>query len=157
MLEHPEVWPLITPIGLEHCRELLNTALQHWRPSLKVNKLALVMHQLSGKAMVHRDSQPYRDTILYALFVVWNMDSVVTLADTLAEAAFSLATRVAGGTKAVNQPKAGDELSEFNEDEDEFVNLPYDAPKIEVPAWFEEACNRSQHPDGERLDLRKVP
>ena len=156
LFERPELWASIAPIGLERCRELLNTALQHWKPSLKVNKLALLMHQLSGKAMVHGDSQPYRDTFLYALSLVWNVDSVVTLADTLAEAAFNLATRANGGTKTVNQPKAGDELNEFNNDEDEVVTLPYDSPTIELPLWFEEAWNRSRDPDGERFDLRKV-
>ena len=155
LLENPELWTSIAPIGLERCREL-NTALQHWKPSLRVNKLALLMHQLSGKAMVHGDSQPYRDTFLYALSLVWNIDSVVTLADTLAEAAFNLATHANGGTKAVNQPKAGDELNEFSDDEDEVVNLPYDSPTIELPLWFEEAWNLSRDPDGERFDLRKV-
>ena len=156
LFERPELWTSIAPIGLERCRELLNTALQHWKPSLKVKKLALLMHQPSGKAMVHGDSQPYRDTFLYALSLVWNVDSVVTLADTLAEAAFNLATRANGGTKTVNQPKAGDELNELNNDEIEVVNLPYDSPTIELPLWFEEAWNRSWDPDGERFDLRKV-
>ena len=59
LFERPELWASIAPIRLERCRELLNTALQHWKPSLKVNKLALLTHQLSGKAMVHGDSQPY--------------------------------------------------------------------------------------------------
>ena len=156
LLQHPELRPLITPIGSERCVVLLNSALQHWKPSLKVNKLALLMHQLSGKAMVHVDSQPYKDTFLYALSLVWSVDSVVTLADTLAEAAFNLATRATGGTKAVNTPKAGAEVNEFNENDDEVVNLPYDAPTIELPVWFEEAWNRSRDPDGEKFDLRKI-
>ena len=143
-------------VGSERCRELLNTALQHWKPSLKVNKLALLMNQLSGKAMVHGDIQLYRDTFLNAFTPLSNVDSVVTVADTLAEAAFNLATRATGSTRAVNRPKAADELSEFNEEDDEVVNLPYDAPTIELPAWFEEAWNRSRDPDGERFDLRKV-
>ena len=93
---------------------------------------------------------------MYALSFVWNVYSVVTLADTLAEAAFNLATRANGGTKTVNQPKAGDELNDVNNDEDEVVTLPYDSFTIELPLWFEEAWNCSRDPDGERFDLRKV-
>ena len=81
---------------------------------------------------------------------------MVTLADTLAEAACNLAKRANGGTKAINQPKAGDELNGFNEDRDEIVNLSNASPTIELPLWFEEAWNRSRDPDGERFDLRKV-
>ena len=156
LLEHPEVWTSIASIGLERCRELLNTALQHWRPSFRVNKLALFMHQRSGKALGQGESQPYGATFLYALSLVRNVDLVFTLADTLAEAAFTLATRANGGTKAVNQRKAGDKLTEFNEDEDEVVNLPYDSPTTELPLWFEEAWKCYGDPDRERFDLRKV-
>ena len=130
--------------------------MQYWKPSLKVNKLALLMHQLSGKAMVHGDIQLYRDAFLNAFTPFCNVDSVVAVADTLAEAAFNLARRATGSTTAVNRPKAADELNEFNEEDNEGVNLPYDTPTIDLPAWFEKAWNRSRDPDGERFDLRKV-
>ena len=144
-MQDPEIWPLITPIGRDRCILLLNAVLGHWTSTLRLNQLALIVHQLSGKAMVQSTFQPCKDTFLYAVSLVWCVDSIVTLADALAEAAFNLATRSTGRAKAAQAPMAGMDLAQDDyqkEAIDEVVALPYDTPTMDLPPWFEEAWNR---------------
>ena len=71
---------------------------------MKTNKLALLVHELSGIAMVHADTQVYTETFLCAFSLFWNVESVLTLNETIAAAAFGMFTN---HTKAVDAPMAG--------------------------------------------------
>ena len=110
--------------------------------------------------MVHNTLANYRDVLLYALSLVWDvtLDFDVQLQDTLAAAAFGLA-QLPHAKAAHDTPKAGitthgDDFEEDNEDE--VVELPYDETSWSLPPWFAEAWSRSRDPDGVRFDLRKV-
>ena len=141
------------------CASILNTAYHTWATSFSLQKLALLMHTLTGVAMVHNRFANYRDVLLYALSLVWDvtLDFDVQLQDTLVAAAFGLAQLP--HAKAAHTPKAGITThgDDFDEDnEDEVVELPYDETSWSLPPWFAEAWSRSRDPDGVGSDLRKV-
>ena len=153
LLPRRHIWRQLATLGRERCTGLLNVALLSWQPQLGTNKLALLVHELSGVAMVHSESSVYKEAFIYALSLVWEVDSVVTLNETIAAAAFGMATN---NTKAVNTPKEdGDDGVEHGEDEDD-IDLPYDEVAISLPPWFSEAWNRSRDLDCDRLDVRKA-
>ena len=125
-----------------------------------MQKLALLMHTLIGVAMVHNTFANYRDVLLYALSLVWDvtLDFDVQLQDALAAAAFGLAqlphAKAAHTTPKAGIPTHGNDIGDDNEDE--VVDLPYEETSWSLPPWFAEAWNRSRDPDGVRFDLRKV-
>ena len=153
LLPRRHIWQQLATLGPERCTGLLNVALLSWQPQLRTNKLALLVHELSGVAMVHSESSVYKEAFIYALSLVWEVDSVVTLNETIAAAAFGMATN---NIKAVNTPKeGGDDGVEHGEDGDD-IDLPYDEVSISLPPWFSEAWNRSRNPDCDRLDVREA-
>ena len=160
LYQTPQVWSKIGELGPARCASILNNGYHTWTTSFSLQKLALLMHTLTGVAMVHNTFANYRDVLLYALSLVWDvtLDFDVQLIDTLAAAAFGLA-QLPHAKAAHDTPKAGitthgDDFEEDNEDE--VVELPYDETSWSLPPWFAEAWSRSRDPDGVRFDLRKV-
>ena len=96
--------------------------------------------------MVPSESSVYKEVFLYALSLVSELDSVVTLNETIAAAAFGMATN---NSKAVNDPNEGtrgvdgvEHGVEHGEDEDD-IDLPYDEGVISLPPSFFEAWKGS--------------
>ena len=123
-----------------------NNGYNTWTTSFLLQKLALLMHTLTGVSMVHNTFANYRDVLLYALSLVWDviLDFDVQLQNTLAAAAFGLA-QLPHAKAANTTPKAGitthgDDIGEDNEDE--VIELPYDETSWSLPPWFAEAWNR---------------
>ena len=153
LLPRRHIWRQLATLGPERCTGLLNVALLSWQPQLRTSKLALLVHELSGVAMVHSESSVYKEAFIYALSLLWEVDSVVTLNETIAAAAFGMARN---NTKAVNTPKKrGDDGVEHGDDDDN-IDLPYDEVSISLAPWFCEAWNRSRDADCDRLDVRKA-
>ena len=106
--------------------------------AVTVNKLAFLVHVSSGVAMVHSDVKFYKGAFIYAFSLAWEVDSVLTLNETIASAAFGMAVN---NTKAVGSPNIG--MSTTNGDADdgeqtdvEEIDLPHDEISISLPPWF---------------------
>ena len=150
-------WPHLNFLEPGRKTGILTNALNTWTSTLRTNKLAQLVYSHTRVAMVHATTAPYKEAFLYALATVWDVDSVFTLQDNIAQAAFGLAGSPMAGT---TEPMAGNISpmagNSTDNDDDTFIDLPYDEEELELGPLFSEAWNRSRDPECARLDLKKV-
>ena len=119
---------------------ILTNALQTLNPNLRTNKLAELVYSHTRVAKVHATTAPYKEAFLYALATVWDVDSVFTLHDNIAQAAFGLArSPMAGST----EPRAGNyspmAVNPTENNDDNFIDLPSEEEELELEPLFSEA------------------
>ena len=149
-------WPQLNFLEPGRKIGILTNALNTWTLTLRT-KLAQLVYSHTRVAMVHATTAPYKEAFLYALATVWDVHSVFRLQDNIAQAAFGLAGLPMAGT---TEPMAGNYSpmagNSRENDDDNFIDLPYDEEELELGPLLSEAWNRSRDPECARLDLKKV-
>ena len=122
------------------------------RVRVHVNKKGHIL-AVTKVAVVTVDLNKYKEAFLYALATVWNVDSVVNLEDSIAQAAMGLADVPSSNTQV--GPIGGPPLPIEGDDENG-LDLPYDDLEWSLEGLFLEAWNRSRDPECARFDLKKA-
>ena len=65
LYQTPQVWSKIGELGPMLCASILHNGYHTWTTCLSLQKRALLMHTLTGVAMVHNTFANYRDVLLY--------------------------------------------------------------------------------------------
>ena len=118
-------------------------------------KASKALFQLSGVPLVKASVQPYRDTWLFALALILNVDlPAVELAQECADAAFAVAACL-DGRPPTSTPHTGPHATESEEESEEDVKFQWDEQATDLPRELQVLWARAQAGEG-KIDIRKL-
>jgi hypothetical protein len=139
MFNIPQVRSLATSLSLEQARRLLNEGSKYAGGGWTTSRASRVLWDLVGVPLVAAEVSSYRNSWLFALAMVHNVEvGGLDLSDRASEAAFALASLISQPEQWLEQPSAVPKNSSPEEEdakpEDAIDGMDWDEPEEPLPA-----------------------